>query len=49
MNKQQLIFELVAMLTICGLFIWGFASGPAHSWGWHAIVYFGEFLQNRGA
>ncbi len=49
MIRTQFIFELVAMLMIVGVMMWGFASGPTHSWGWKAIVYFGEYLHMRGA
>jgi hypothetical protein len=49
MTRVQFMFELVAMVTITGLFLWGFASGPTHSWGWKAIVWLADYLQMRGA
>ncbi len=49
MIRAQFMLELVAMLTITGLFIWGFASGPTHSWGWRVIIWSAEYLQMQGA
>lgn len=50
MNTNQTIFEMIVFLGLGALLVWGFASGSEYSWGWKAIVYFGELtLQMQGA
>jgi len=50
MNKLDLIIEWVVMTTLAIIFLWGFASGSEHSWGWRLIAYYGDlFLQMKGA
>lgn len=41
MNRFEFIAEFIICTTFCLLFIWAFASGPNHSWGWKLIVKLG--------
>ena len=38
MTKREIITDAVVSLTLAGLFIWGFLTGP-DGWGWQAFAW----------
>ena len=38
MSKREIIIDAVVSLTVAGLFIWGFLTGP-DGWGWQALAW----------
>jgi hypothetical protein len=38
MSRLAIILEALASITLVGLFIWGFLTGP-DAWGWQAFAW----------
>lgn len=38
MTRLAIILEALASITLAGLFIWGFLTGP-DGWGWQAFAW----------